>query len=57
MGRGIVKHIVMSMIGYLEMQSKLGEGTEFLISLPLYDGQTVQPVTGQSMDSTDSVIG
>ena len=57
LGLAIVKHIVMSMNGHIEVHSKLGEGTEFLISLPLYDGQTVQPVTGQSMDSTDSVIG
>lgn len=57
LGLAIVKHIVMSMNGHIEVHSKLGEGTEFLISLPLYDGQTVQPVTGQSMDSTDGVIG
>ena len=51
----IVKHIVLSMNGHIEVHSKLGEGTEFLISIPLYSGQTVQPVTGQSMDSADEI--
>lgn len=53
LGLAIVKHIVLSMNGYIEVHSKLGEGTEFLISLPLYSGQTIQPVTGQSLDSAD----
>lgn len=52
LGLAIVKHIVMSMNGHIEVHSKLGEGTEFLISIPLYSGQTVQPVTGQPIDST-----
>lgn len=56
LGLAIVKHIVMSMNGHIEVHSKLGEGTEFLISLPLYEGQTVQPVTGQSMDSAADVV-
>ncbi len=55
LGLAIVKHIVLSMNGHIEVHSKLGEGTEFLISIPLYNGQTVQPVTGQSMDSADEI--
>ncbi|MBQ6594726.1 MAG: PAS domain S-box protein [Clostridia bacterium] len=36
LGLAIVKHIVKSMNGDIEVSSKLGEGTEFLITLPLY---------------------
>ena len=35
LGLAIVKHIVRSMNGEIEVQSKLGEGTEFLVTLPL----------------------
>ena len=35
LGLAIVKHIVRSMDGEIEVQSKLGEGTEFLVTLPL----------------------
>lgn len=35
LGLAIVKHIVRSMNGEIEVHSKLGEGTEFLVSLPL----------------------
>ena len=35
LGLAIVKHIVRSMHGEIEVHSKLGEGTEFLITLPL----------------------
>ena len=35
LGLAIVKHIVRSMNGEIEVQSKLGQGTEFLITLPL----------------------
>lgn len=35
LGLAIVKHIVKSMKGEIEVHSKLGEGTEFLITLPL----------------------
>ncbi len=34
LGLAIVKHIVMSMNGLIEVHSKLGEGTEFLVTLP-----------------------
>ena len=35
LGLAIVKHIVRSMKGEIEVHSKLGEGTEFLVTLPL----------------------
>lgn len=35
LGLAIVKHIVRSMNGTIEVQSKFGEGTEFLVTLPL----------------------
>lgn len=35
LGLAIVKHIIRSMGGGIEVHSKLGEGTEFLITLPL----------------------
>ena len=35
LGLAIVKHIVRSMNGEIEVNSKLGEGTEFLVTLPL----------------------
>ena len=35
LGLAIVKHIVRSMNGEIEVHSKLGEGTEFLITLPI----------------------
>lgn len=35
LGLAIVKHIVRSMNGEIEVHSKFGEGTEFLITLPL----------------------
>jgi len=38
LGLAIVKHIVRSMNGSIEVHSKLGEGTEFLLTIPLYKG-------------------
>ena len=35
LGLAIVKHIVRSMNGEIEVHSKLGEGTEFLVTLPI----------------------
>ena len=35
LGLAIVKHIVRTMHGEIEVHSKLGEGTEFLVTLPL----------------------
>ena len=40
LGLAIVKHIVRSMNGEIEVHSKLGEGTEFLITLPLAPKQS-----------------
>ena len=39
LGLAIVKHIVTSMNGLIEVHSKFGEGTEFLITLPRYYGE------------------
>ena len=36
LGLAIVKHIVKSMDGMIEVHSRLGAGTEFLVTLPLY---------------------
>lgn len=36
LGLAIVKHIVVSMGGTIEVHSKLGEGTEFSVTLPRY---------------------
>ena len=38
LGLAIVKHIAVSMGGMIEVHSKLGEGTEFLVTLPRYYG-------------------
>ncbi len=38
LGLAIVKHIAISMGGMIEVHSKLGEGTEFLVTLPRYYG-------------------
>ena len=38
LGLAIVKHIASSMGGMIEVHSKLGEGTEFLVTLPRYTG-------------------
>lgn len=38
LGLAIVKHITSSMGGMIEVHSKLGEGTEFLVTLPRYCG-------------------
>jgi len=43
LGLAIVKHIVVSMGGMIEVHSKLGEGTEFLVTLPKYENPA-QPV-------------
>ena len=39
LGLAIVKHITVSMGGMIEVHSKLGEGTEFLVTLPRYYGK------------------
>ena len=45
LGLAIVKHIVRSMNGEIEVHSKLGEGTEFLITLPLAPKQSPEKDT------------
>ena len=45
LGLAIVKHIVRSMNGEIEVHSKLGEGTEFLITLPLAPKQNPEKDT------------
>ncbi len=40
LGLAIVKHIIRSMNGEIEVHSKLGEGTEFLITIPLAPKQS-----------------
>lgn len=49
LGLAIVKHIAISMGGMIEVHSKLGEGTEFLVTLPRYHGaeETPKPEEGQ----------
>ena len=43
LGLAIVKHIAVSMGGMIEVHSKLGEGTEFLVTLPRYHGAKEEP--------------
>ena len=45
LGLAIVKHIVRTMCGEIEVHSKLGEGTEFLITLPLAPKQNPEKET------------
>ena len=45
LGLAIVKHIAVSMGGMIEVHSKLGEGTEFLVTLPRYYGAKEEPKT------------
>jgi len=39
LGLAIIKHIIRGMGGMIEVHSKLGEGTEFLVTLPPYQGE------------------
>ncbi|NLG24519.1 MAG: PAS domain S-box protein [Clostridiales bacterium] len=43
LGLAIVKHLVRSMNGLIEVHSKLGEGTEFLVTLPRYVKEASNP--------------
>ena len=49
LGLSIVKHIVKSMDGMIEVHSKLGEGTEFLITLPCVSASE-ESVVEEAMD-------
>ena len=48
LGLAIVKHIIKSMDGMIEVHSRLGVGTEFLVTLPLYTAAETEtaPDTG-----------
>ena len=50
LGLAIVKHIVRTMNGTIEVHSKLNEGTEFLITLPLA-GEGDKGTVGQRLDA------
>ncbi len=42
LGLAIVKHLIRTMGGQIEVQSRLGEGTEFLITLPRVNGEVIE---------------
>ena len=50
LGLAIVKHIVRSMNGEIEVHSKLGEGTEFLVTLPVAQGPDDAPSADEIVD-------
>jgi len=53
LGLAIVKHIIKSMKGDIEVQSKLGEGTEFLVSIPLAPPPSEDDITDQDIRQED----
>ncbi len=53
LGLAIVKHIAVSMGGMIEVHSKLGEGTEFLVTLPRYYGEKEAPKTEEEEQHAD----
>ena len=58
LGLAIVKHIVRGMNGEIEVHSKFGEGTEFLVTLPIAPPPPPQEryesgETAEVMDITD----
>lgn len=52
LGLAIVKHIIRGMGGMIEVHSKIGEGTEFLVTLPRYNGELPETFDG-GMDDID----
>ena len=50
LGLAIVKHIIRSMGGEIEVQSKFGEGTEFLVTLPLAPKDEIPDEEGEDFD-------
>ena len=50
LGLAIVKHIVRSMNGEIEVHSKLGEGTEFLVTLPVAQAPDDAPSADEIVD-------
>ncbi len=50
LGLAIVKHIAQSMGGMIEVHSKYGEGTTFLVTLPKYAGQSNKSKEEQSKE-------
>ncbi len=53
LGLAIVKHIVRSMQGEIEVHSKLGEGTEFLVTLPLAPRTDENDITEEDIRQED----
>ena len=60
LGLAIVKHIVNSLGGMIEVQSKFGEGTEFLVTLPRVPAETAEetsvrddPFSGQEQSGEE----
>ena len=49
LGLAIVKHIVKSMKGDIELQSELGQGTEFLVTIPLAPPPSEDDITEQDI--------
>ena len=50
MGLAIVKHIVRGLNGEIEVHSKLGEGTEFLVTLPIAPPPSEKHEEGEEPD-------
>ncbi|MBQ3222131.1 MAG: PAS domain S-box protein [Clostridia bacterium] len=57
LGLAIVKHIVNSLGGMIEVQSKFGEGTEFLVTLPRVEADTQEEtsVNDDPFDFEDAI--
>ena len=53
LGLAIVKHIVRTMHGEIEVHSKLGEGTEFLVTIPLAPTPSGSEITEEDIRQED----